>query len=237
MAPFPSLRDALGLALVTVLLIPSTARAVSRTCGADPVANTTNVLCASPSGPCTGTSVAMSTNIEVTSGACDFDLGGRALTISKTFQMIGSGYINITNVGNVTITDTGKLKARGDFVEPNGFIISGGLISITSSGSISDAGVMDMSGDSAGTVKLAAVGDITLTASSSIVGTGDTLADEGERYADGGNFDARSSAGSVLISGPIDLPGNNQATGGSVFIRAARDIAIHAAIDGTGGGS
>src|SRR4029079_827655 len=136
-----------------------------------------------------------------------------------------------------SITDTGKLKARGDFVEPNGYIISGGLISITSSGSISDAGVVDVSGDSAGTVKLAAVGDITLTASSSIVGTGDTLADEGERYADGGNFDARSSAGSRLISGPIDLPGNNQATGGSVFIRAARDIAIHAAIDGTGGGS
>ncbi len=237
MAPFPSLRNALvGLVLAAVVVVPRTAAAVSRTCGADAAANTTSVLCASPSGPCTPTSVTMSSNIEVTSGACDFDLGGRTLTITKTFQMIGSGYINVTNAGNVVITDTGKLKARGDFVEPNGFIISGGVIAIASSGTISDAGVIDVSGDSAGTVRLAAVGDITLLAGSSIVGTGDTLADEGERYADGGTFDARSSAGSITINGAINLPGNNQATGGTVFVRAARNVALNAAIDGTGGG-
>src|SRR5689334_15775463 len=109
---------ALGCALGT-LLWSSSAHAVTRSCGADGVQNTANVLCASPSGPCTATSVTMSTGIDVTGAGCIFDVGGRTLSIQKTFQMTGNGYIKFVNVGNVTITDTGKLKARGDFVQPN----------------------------------------------------------------------------------------------------------------------
>ena len=47
--------------------------------------------------------------------------------------MTGLGFIRVVNAGNITITATGKLKARGDFVKPNGFIIGGGFISLTSS--------------------------------------------------------------------------------------------------------
>src|SRR5262249_55929305 len=125
----------------------------------------------------------------------------------------------------------------GDFVLSNGAIIQGGTIALASSGTIMDAGVIDVSGDSAGVIQLAAVGDVTFTSSSTIVGTGDTLADEGERYADGGTVDVRSSAGSVLLDGAITLPGNNQATGGAVTVIAARDITLSEAIDASGGGS
>jgi cysteine-rich repeat protein len=217
-------------------LLPSAAGAVTRTCGTDALNNTTTVLCAS--GPCTGTSVTFNANIDVTAGGCTFDLGGRALLVQKTFQMIGgSGFIKIINAGNITITATGKLKSRGDFIEPNGFIIGGGLITLASSGTIIDHGIIDVSGDSAGSIRLTAVGDVTLDTDSSIVGTGDTLADEGQRYADGGSLDVSSSAGGITLSGIINLVGNNQATGGAVSLLAARNVTISEVVDAAGGGS
>ena len=54
------------------------------------------------------------------------------------------------NAGNITVTSTGKLKARGDFVKPNDFIIGGGVISLTSTGTIDIDGTIDVAGDSAG---------------------------------------------------------------------------------------
>ena len=92
------------------------AGAVSRTCGPDPVANTASVLCTAPSGPCDATSVTLGAAIDVQSGGCAFDLGGRTFTVNKTFQMTGAGFITVTNASDITITSTGKLKARGDFV-------------------------------------------------------------------------------------------------------------------------
>jgi hypothetical protein len=66
----------IALAALGWLLVDAVpALAVSRTCGSDAIANTASVLCAPPSGPCTPTSVTMSDNIEVTNGACTFDLG------------------------------------------------------------------------------------------------------------------------------------------------------------------
>ena len=153
--PIAVVRTVLVSLIGCVVLLPATAQAVSRSCGTDGVANTANVLCAAPSGPCTATSVTMSASIEVTGGGCLFDLGGRALQVQKTFQMAGTGFIRFVNAGNVTITDTGKLKARGDFVQPNGFIIQGGLISIASSGTITlvDGALIDVAGDASGTIR------------------------------------------------------------------------------------
>ena len=67
--------------------------------------------------------------------------------------MTGLGFIKVMNAGNITLTSTGKLKARGDFVKPNGFIIGGGLISLVSSGTIDIDGNIDVAGDSAGTIR------------------------------------------------------------------------------------
>src|SRR5437764_14935773 len=111
MRPTPSFISRLTVALICAAAVPpATVYAVSRSCGSDPVANTANVLCAAPSGPCTASSVTMSSSIEVTDAGCTFDLGGRSLTVNKTFQMTGLGYIRVQNVGDVTITSTGKLK-------------------------------------------------------------------------------------------------------------------------------
>src|SRR5262249_21032109 len=101
------------LAVLACFVVVPRARAVSRSCGSDAVANTQNVLCAS--GSCDMNLVRVTTAIEVTDHGCDFDLGGRALSQERTFQMTGLGYIRVFNAGDITITSTGKLKARGDF--------------------------------------------------------------------------------------------------------------------------
>ncbi len=230
---------AAALACALVAALPGRAGAVARSCGADGVANTANVLCASPSGPCTATTVTMSTSIEVTGTGCLFDIGGRALQLQKTFQMNGQGFIKIVNAGDVTLTGTGKLKARGDFVMPNGFIVQGGLITIVSNGAITivNGGLIDVSGDGAGEIDLTSQGDLTVQNGSTLQGIGITsFVDTGDRFADGGVVSLTSLGGSVLANGAISVSGDNQAEGGEVDIEAARDVQVNQQIDATGGG-
>jgi cysteine-rich repeat protein len=218
-----------------LLLRSRSATATSHTCGPDPVANTATVLCVAPGGPCTATSVTMGDNIEVTSGGCTFDIGGRTLSIPKTFQMVGTGFITFLNAGNTTITSTGKLKARGDFNQPSGFFIQGGSITVNSNGTITLDGLIDVSGDSAGTITFNAVGDIHLDNGSTAQGNGVTsTSDNG--FGDGGLFQVTTTAGSITAAGTVTMVGNSQASGGEVDLTAARDINVQQTIDASGGG-
>jgi cysteine-rich repeat protein len=227
----------LVLAAVAALAVgaPSRAFAVARTCGVDALANTTNVLCAS--GTCTATLVRVTTAIEVTAGGCDFDLGGRAVSFERTFEMTGLGSIRVLNAGNITVTSTGKLKARGDFVKPNGFIIGGGLVSLTGSGTIDIDGNLDVAGDSAGTIRLQAGQDIILQPGAVLDGPGmSSFADLGDRFTDGGELDAFAQAGSITINGDINLSGQNGGAGGILDFTAARNVTITRPVDISGGG-
>lgn len=223
-------------AVVLTLLEPSPASAVTRTCTSDAVANTANVLCASPSGPCNGTSVTVSTAIDVTGGGCAFDLQGRMLRFEKTFQMTGLGFIKVVNAGNITVTSTGKLKARGDFVQPNGYIIGGGLISLESSGTISHDGIIDVAGDPAGTIRLESVGTITLQSGSSVTANGVTsFTLDGTRTTDGGEVELVSSADSVAMGGTLEARGTQGGIGGSILLQAAKNVSVSKLIDASGG--
>jgi cysteine-rich repeat protein len=229
-------RSLIGVALVAMALAaPSQALAVARTCGVDALANTTNVLCAS--GTCTATLVRVTTSIEVTGGGCEFNLGGRALTFERTFEMSGLGFIRVVNAGNITLTYTGKLKARGDFVKPNGYIIGGGLISLTSLGSIDIDGNIDVAGDSAGTIVLVAAQDVILQPGAVLDGPGiSSFADLGDRFTDGGELDVTAQAGSITINGDITLSGQNGGTGGIVDFTAGKNLTITRSVDVSGGG-
>ena len=189
MKPSAFFRCALVAIVAVSCAIVSDAGAVSRSCGADAVANTTNVLCAS--GTCTAALVQVTTAIEVTSGGCDFDLGGRALSMERNFQMTGTGFIRVFNAGNITVTSTGRFQARGDFVLQNGSIVTGGLISLTSTGVINIAGKLDVTGDSAGTIRLVAAGNVTLQSGSEVKGSGiSSFPDLGMLFTDGGELEA-----------------------------------------------
>ena len=229
-----------------LLALPSSAFAVSRSCGLDPLANTQNVLCAAPSGPCTATTVTLGENIEITDAGCAFDLGGRALNVQKSLQMTGLGFIRVTNAGDITITATGRLKARGDLVEPTGFIIQGGLVSLTSAGTITmlDRAQIDVSGDGAGSIRLIATGTngagvgIDLQTGSVLSGQGiSSFTDTGDRFADGGVVDVTATSGGIVDNATINLSGANGAMGGEVTMQAARDIIVGQTMDVTGGAS
>jgi fibronectin-binding autotransporter adhesin len=174
---------------------------------------------------------------DVAQSNCEFDLGTRALRIDKPLEVAGQGFIKVLNTGNITITSAGKLKARGDLVQPNGFIGQGGLISLTSSGAIINDGLLDVSGDLSGRVVLSATGDITLASGSNVDGNGiSSFADLGQKFADGGTLDIASAAGSIAINGRVTLRGTNQGAGGEVDAIADRNVTVNQSIDITGGG-
>jgi hypothetical protein len=204
-------------------------------CGSDPVANTANVLCAPTSGPCDAGSVQLTDNIQVTTGGCTFDLGGRALTIANPFEMTGTGFITFLNAGDVIITTGGKLKARGDFAAPTGTIQQGGTIDVESAGTITHYGTIDVYGDSGGTVKLHAAGDVVLETGSAIRGLGDSVSND-TRLADGGSVDLTTTGGTIWIDGDVVLNSQVQGEGGTLVLQAARDVNVHQAIDVSGGG-
>jgi hypothetical protein len=233
--------SALGKATVAIAVLASwglaaqPAAGVIRTCGADALSNTTNVLCASPSGPCTSTTVTVSSPLEVQSGACAFDLGGRALVVDRIFDIVGTGYIKIFNAGDVTVTDSGKLRARGDYQSSP--IGPGGTISVDSTGAISFDGVIDVGGDPSGSISLKAVGTITLETGSLIRGVGtSSFVDDGARFADGGSLDLVSTGGSIEVNGDIVLNGENAAQGGDAYLQAARNIVVTQPIEAAAGG-
>src|SRR4029077_3589280 len=146
----------------------------------------------------------------------------------------GLGTFKVINAGDITITGTGRIKSRGDFVEPNGFVIRGGIVDLTSSGVITllDRAQIDVSGDSAGTIRLTANGvngaglGVDFKATAQIFGQGFSMASEGERYPDGGALNVKATAGGIADAATIFISGANQAQGGAVDMRAARDIVI-----------
>ncbi len=224
------------LLVVTLALgMPAPAGAVDATCTDDALQNTQTVLCAN--GICTAALVRVTTAIAVTAGGCQFDLGGRALSFEKTFEMTGLGYIRVFDAGDITITSTGKLKARGDFVKPNGFIIGGGIISLTSSGTIDIDGNIDVAGDSAGSVTLLAADDVILEQGAVIDGPGiSSFADLGDRYTDGGSLLVIADSGSITFNGDVTFTAQNGGTGGSVDLTAGRDLVMTRMVDVAGGG-
>jgi hypothetical protein len=256
---------------IGLLLLPVGGAQALLTLSCDPldaVANTATVLCAGAS-VCTGASVTFNENVDIPLGGCTFDLGGRTLSIEKTLQTSGAGFITVMNAGDIAMTGTGRLKARGDSFQPkiciggananvqctrdsecpgaacNTFIIGGGQVSLTSTGTITlpDRAQIDVSGDAAGLIHLVAGGanvagvGVDLQTGAVLQGSGvSSFTDEGERYADGGTLDVTASVGSITDNATIGMSGANQAMGGEVALRAARDITVGELMDVSGGG-
>jgi hypothetical protein len=222
-------------ALAILILGPGTTLAVPRACGPDPVVNTATVLCAPPSGPCTPTDVVLTANVEVAGGACGFDLGGRALRVERSLQ-VGRGTIEMQNAAAITITKSGSLKARGDFVQPDGHILEGGSVTLFAAGGVTIAGTVDVSGDPAGIVRLGAFGDVTVENGAVVRGDGITsFVSEGDRMADGGQLEVVSDDGTIALGGDVTFVGTQRGWGGGVYLLASRDVRITRRIDASGG--
>ncbi len=117
-------------------------------------------------------------------------------------------------------------------MKPNGFIIGGGLISLTSSGTIDIDGNIDVAGDSAGTVRLDAAQNVLIEPGAVIDAPGNSsFADTGDRFTDGGELDVVAQAGSITINGDVTLSGQNAGTGGVCDLQAGANITITRSID------
>jgi hypothetical protein len=219
---------------------PATAQVTPTPCTADALQNTQSVLCAN--GVCTAGLVRLTTALNITSGGCEFDLGGRDLTFEKTIEMAGTGFIRVKNAKNILLTAAGRLHATGDFYKPSGSIIQGGLISLTATGTITvDVGsgsAFDVSGDGGGVILLDAGGDIYFKQGSPVVRANgiSSFADLGDRYTDGGELTAVSHDGNIIIDGDLSLSGQNGGTGGIVDLQAAITLDSRKGIDISGGG-
>ncbi len=230
-------------ALALLLAHVDPASAVVRSCDPnDPVGNTTNVICIDP-GACDGTSVSLIENVEVEDGVgCEFDMGGRDFEVTKTMNVTGlglllNGFIKVVNAKDITITSAGKLKARGDFaVGLPGFVLGGGTIELNGTGTFSSEGIIEVPGDSAGTIVINAGGDILFDSGSEIRGNGISIAEEGLRFADGATLDVATTGGSITIDGDVDLRGQDQGGGGFATFTASQNINVNKKIDAVGGG-
>src|SRR6266404_1201224 len=255
----PSFVSRLAVALIcaaVVLLASARSASAQLVKSCDPtnaVANTANILCVG-SSTCTGTAVNFNQNVDISIGAnfdfskaqCPFDLGGRTLTINKTLEMPGdTSFMRFFNTPSITITSTGKLKARGDFVEPNGFIIGGGSVTLMSTGPIivqSGGALIDVIGDAAGTIEMDVGGanasgvGISLGNGTVLHGNGTSSFTNGGEFTDGGTVVLNATAGSILDSAAINVVGTNQGSGGEVDMQAATGITVVQPIDAHGGG-
>jgi hypothetical protein len=154
----------------------------------------------------------------------DFVLATATPTPKATPTPVSSGGTKVP-----TPTPTKTFAATG----PPG-TIEGGLISLRSAGTITNAGIIDVSGDSAGSIELDAVGDVRLQSGSVLQGVGIAgSADAGE--GDGGILDVTSHTGSITVSAEITMTGGSQAAGGEVNLTAARNIDVAQTIDASGG--
>lgn len=222
------------LAALLVLALPSLSAAVERACGSDPAVNVDTVLCAPPSGPCDAAQVVVSAGIEIESSFCLFDLRGRALVIERTIE--SKGRLFFDRCTTLTITPTGKVKARGDFRQPSDEIDRGGNIEFGCTGLISHHGLLDVSGDPAGSIELDTDGDIVFAAGSLTRGDGLSPGlDDGERLGDGGFLEGISADGRIDIRGEISLRGQADGTGGSANFEATQAWALDGDIDVSGG--
>ncbi|MBI3771044.1 MAG: hypothetical protein HY271_21440, partial [Deltaproteobacteria bacterium] len=234
---------AVAVFLGGVLVDLPVAHAVVRTCGSDAVANTATVLCAAPSGPCTATTVTVSSDLEVTDAGCAFDLGGRALQVQRLFQMTGLGYITVFNAGDIALTATGSLRSRGDYAVPSGVVDQGGLISLVSTGTITlaNGASIDVSGNPGGTITLSAAGadasgvGINLQIGSVLHGIGGSaFIDAPDRFADGATVELTATTGAIFDGAAIDVH-TAQSQGGELDINAARGVTIANVVDASGG--
>ena len=202
---------ALAVAAVLVFVVGAgVAQAVPIVCNQ---ACNTCLVCSTPTGTCT-----VSNDLEAPAG-CELDFGSRNVVFKGTFD-VGSAKLNV-KAHNITVQ--GQLKARSDG------IARGGEINLTATGDILvTAGRIDVTGNSAGIMRLDAAGKIDLQSTTPLVANGN------QGTAGGGTINV--TAGTFIRQGgDVSATGGGQADGGNIKFDATTDLTILKTIDATGG--
>jgi cysteine-rich repeat protein len=205
---------ALSVGLVWTLAFASAGEAA--VCGNNPTANPIIFGCSPLSQTCTLTSSSAP-------AGCELDFGSRKVVFTGTFDVDNTTLI--VRAGQIEVK--GALKARSDANK------RGGTIRLTALDSIVVPGTMDVSGNSAGLMRLQAGGLIDLAPGGILRARGIELSSTGNS-ASGGAIELIAGT-SVSHRGAIDLGGGVGGGGGSLTTQAGTTTIFSQPVDATGG--
>ncbi len=222
-----SLRSWTFALLALLLLQPSQGWAVPLVCdqpgnpdfGITPEMANANLLCFTD--PCD-----IEDDFEAPAG-CVADFGTREVRINGNID-VGTGTLRFM-AGTIEVQSSGRLLARSATGATRG-----GRIELIATNDITIAGTLDISGDSAGTIKLQAGGDAEVESTATIKAVGNDT--DTPNSASGGTVDIRAN-GHIIVDADIAARGGPEGSGGDVTFRAGIDLFSVKGIDVTGGES
>jgi len=197
-------------------MVLSTTAAQAAVCGADATANPIIFGCSPLAATCT-----------ITGGSapagCELDFGNRKVTFTSGFDVGNSTLV----VRAAQIQVTGSIKSRSDNNK------RGGTIRLIATDSIVVSGTVDVSGDSAGLLRLQAGGLIDLQSGGILRARGVESSSTGNG-ASGGTIELVAGT-SITHRGTIDLGGGVGGGGGSLTTQAGTNTTFSQPVDATGG--
>lgn len=219
MACLPPRLLAVLVAVWSVLAVAG--RSEAAVCGTDATANPIIFGCSPFVQTCT-----------VTGGSapagCELDFGNRKVVFTGTFD-VSNGTANasalVVRAGQIEVR--GALKARSDSNR------RGGSIRLFANDGILVSGTIDVSGNSAGLMRLQAGGSVDLTTSGILRARGIESTSTGNS-ASGGAIEV-VGGGAFTHRGSIDLGGGGGGTGGSLTTQSGTNALFAQPIDATGG--
>ncbi|HYD50421.1 MAG TPA: dockerin type I domain-containing protein [Terriglobales bacterium] len=176
--------------------------------------------CPSGTGPCT-----ITLNFEIATG-CELDFGARAVTLGTNATLtIGNGRVML-RAGSFTVGARGTINGQGT---------TGGAIAIRV-----DADVMVVGSPGRGRIDVSATGvsgSIDIIAGGNIIVSGDLVAAQQTDLGSGGEiFLAADGDIRIESGGTVSANGNQiDAEGGSLDLRAGRDLILVGTTDASGG--
>lgn len=220
MVPF-SRRVLLAFAFAGALfpLTVGVAHAIDIVCNPDPNANNAPLVGCSPNA----TTCTVISDYTAAAG-CNLNFGNRDVVFKGSFD-VGSA---VLAVKARTITVQGQLNARSDANLRGGTITLDALGDAVKPGNIVVTGRLDVTGNSAGLLRLSAAGGIDLESTPALVANGNQVG------AGGGSITLIAGT-FIKQNGDVVAIGGNQADGGSITYRAGTNIDVLQEIEAAGG--
>ena len=159
---------------------------------------------------------------------CELDFGNRKVVFTGTFD------VSVSNANaSALIVRAGQIEVRGALKARSDSNRRGGSIRLFANDAILVSGTVDVSGNSAGLMRLQAGGAVDLTASAILRARGIESSSTGNS-ASGGAIEVVAGS-SFTHRGAIDLGGGGGGTGGSLTTQSGTNTLLAQSIDATGG--
>lgn len=159
---------------------------------------------------------------------CELDFGTRKIIFTGTFDVSNS-----SSNASALVVRAGQIEVRGALKARSDSNRRGGSIRLFANDGILVSGTIDVSGNSAGLMRLQAGGNVDLATGGILRARGIESSSTGNS-ASGGAIEV-VAGGAFTHRGAIDLSGGGGGSGGSLATQAGTDTLLAQTIDATGG--